>query len=646
MIKPHGRLLAVMAAVAVVIAAAPTAGAADPPEIVVEDGVTQPVFGYTDAIRERVWVETDVDSEGDGNLDLVALDIMRPAATEDGLKSPVVMDASPYFTTLCRGNEGECIADVDGDGINDRWPLFYDNYFVPRGYAVILLHMVGTGFSTGCPATGGVSDTAGPKAAIDWLNGRRPAFDADGNEVVADWHNGKTGMIGKSYDGTLPNATAVSGIDGLATIVPISAISNWYWYTRLAGARLSGWHNNYPASLSNTVTNPDRRSYCAPFRSILSENDGDESGDYTPFWMERDYMPDVGNIDVPVFIVHGLQDDNVKTNQFSELWYALQEMDKPRKMWLTRAGHEEGFDFRRAEWVDTIHRWFDRWLFDIQNGIEQEPKVDIETDPDVWETHEKWPLHGTTPTHLWFRPGSESGPGGFGLQRLAGKIDQASFLDHTSQSENTIISDLTSVTPNRLVYLSEPLEAPVRISGTPTVDLSAIVDQPDTDFGAAIVDFGPPKDRVSRGSEGVINASPPVETCWGESASVEDGDAWTDDACYIETVKNIATSDTWRVARGGVDGLNLYDYSSPTPLVPGETYEFSFDLYPTDYIFEEGHQIAVVIVSSYRTLLCPGEAPGCNAPNENRPTVTLNVNNSRVTLPIVGGVQAAESAGF
>jgi X-Pro dipeptidyl-peptidase len=80
--------------------------------------------------------------------------------------------------------------------------------------------------------------------------------------------------------------------------------------------------------------------------------------------------------------------------------------------------------------------------------------------------------------------------------------------------------------------------------------------------------------------------------------------------------------------------------------VPGETYEFSFDLYPTDYIFEEGHQIAVVIVSSYRTLLCPGEAPGCNAPNENRPTVTLNVNNSRVTLPIVGGVQAAESAGF
>ena len=156
------RLVALAVTVAIAVAVAPSAVAASAPEIVVEDGVTQPVFGYNDAIRERVWVETDVDSEGDGVLDLVALDIMRPAATEQGLKSPVVMDASPYFTTLCRGNESECIADVDGDGLNDRWPLFYDNYFVPRGYAVILLNMVGTGFSTGCPTTGGASSWPSP----------------------------------------------------------------------------------------------------------------------------------------------------------------------------------------------------------------------------------------------------------------------------------------------------------------------------------------------------------------------------------------------------------------------------------------------------------------------------------------------------
>ena len=62
------------------------------------------------------------------------------------------MDASPYYSTLGRGNESELKQDTDGDGLPDKWPLFYDNYFVPRGYAVVLLDMVGTDNSTGCPS--------------------------------------------------------------------------------------------------------------------------------------------------------------------------------------------------------------------------------------------------------------------------------------------------------------------------------------------------------------------------------------------------------------------------------------------------------------------------------------------------------------
>ncbi len=175
------------------------------------------------------------------------MDIMRPAANADGLKSPVIMDASPYYTTLCRGNDTECIGDTNGDGLNDRWPLYYDNYFVPRGYAMMLLHMAGTGASTGCPVTGGNADNRSAILAIDWLQGRRTAHDKDGNVVTADWDNGKAGMIGKSYDGTLANAAAASGVDGLTTIVPISAISNWYLYTRMNGLGLSGFTSNYPS---------------------------------------------------------------------------------------------------------------------------------------------------------------------------------------------------------------------------------------------------------------------------------------------------------------------------------------------------------------------------------------------------------------
>src|ERR1700754_2519962 len=76
-------------------------------QIVVDHGETQPAFGYTDALRDRVWVDTDYDSDADGVLDKVAVAIIRPKATESGLKAPVIMDASPYYSTLGRGNESQ-----------------------------------------------------------------------------------------------------------------------------------------------------------------------------------------------------------------------------------------------------------------------------------------------------------------------------------------------------------------------------------------------------------------------------------------------------------------------------------------------------------------------------------------------------------
>src|SRR5699024_7705787 len=129
-----------------------------PGELVIEAVVTQPEVGYEDAVRERVWFETDVDSDDDGELDQVALGIIRAPASQDDVDVLADMDASPYYTTLCRGNEAECKQDLDGDGLLDQWPLYYDNYFVPRGYAVVLLDTIGTGNATGCPDTGGDAD--------------------------------------------------------------------------------------------------------------------------------------------------------------------------------------------------------------------------------------------------------------------------------------------------------------------------------------------------------------------------------------------------------------------------------------------------------------------------------------------------------
>ncbi len=189
-----------------------------------------------------MYLRAPFDSDGDCVRDRVAVDIIRPAeAAAAGVKVPVIMDASPYFRCCGRGNESETKT-YESDGTIGKLPLFYDNYFVPRGYAVAGVDLVGTARSTDCGDVGARYEVRGAKAAIDWLNGRLPGYDLQGKRVTADWTNGKVGMIGKSWDGTIANGVAGTGVDGLETVVPISAISSWYDSIRFGAVlRSSGY---------------------------------------------------------------------------------------------------------------------------------------------------------------------------------------------------------------------------------------------------------------------------------------------------------------------------------------------------------------------------------------------------------------------
>src|SRR3954470_12178290 len=304
--------------------AGPGVARAQGPVITVQDGKTQPVFSYQDAIRERVFIPVaGADSDNDGLTDRVAIDIIRPKESGPNLKVPAIIDDSPYLTSVGRGNESQRIH-TTAAGVLDKFPLFYDNFFVPRGYAVIDAQAVGTAFSTGCPLHGGPGDVAGFKAVIDWLQGRVPGYTSvtGTTPVVADWANGKNAMIGKSYDGTFANGVAATGVDGLTTIVPISAISDWYDYSRMGGVRLNtGSHS--PAGLSSSITSnktatelgvvpPNRNTLCTPTRNAMSLIDGDDTGDINDFWNARDYNKDVSKVKAVVFATHGINDDNVK----------------------------------------------------------------------------------------------------------------------------------------------------------------------------------------------------------------------------------------------------------------------------------------------------------------------------------------------
>ena len=113
--------------------------------------------------------------------------------------------------------------------------------------------------------------------------------------------------------------------------------------------------------------------------AVGTNGDGDADGDINQFWQDRNYNMNVGNVNAAVFASHGLNDDNVRPNHFAQWWAGLAANDVPRKLWLSQEGHVDPFDYRRAVWVDTLHRWFDYWLQGVPNGIMNEPQVDIET---------------------------------------------------------------------------------------------------------------------------------------------------------------------------------------------------------------------------------------------------------------------------
>ncbi|MEW2357769.1 Xaa-Pro dipeptidyl-peptidase [Spirillospora sp. NPDC029432] len=602
--------IATLAAAALIGAAGAAEARAAVPRIVVKDGLTQPAFSYKDAIREHVFVESPVDSDGDGRRDRVNVDIVRPKESDRGLKVPVIMDASPYYDNAGRGNESERKT-YDANGNPVKFPLFYDNYFVPRGYAFLAVDMIGTTKSDGCPTSGGAPDVLGAKAVVDWLNGRAKAYRADGGPVKAGWSTGRTGMIGKSYDGTIANGVAATGVRGLETIVPISAISSWYDYSRMNGVKY--WNDEQPWLADYVDTDPPAK--CAAVRAELDRGEDDATGNYNAYWSESNYrrgtVGNVGNVRASVFAFHGANDLNVKTNHFSLWWEGLAKRGVTRKVWLSQRGHVDPFDTRREKWVATLHRWFDHELHKIDNGALREPRADIEVGPDQWITQRDWPAPGARA--LTLRPDAGGSLGGG-----TGTFTDSPGPEGAGYSEGELVSDPTAAKPYRLAYVSGPAPRSARISGTPSARLKVKLDRPTANLTALLVDYGEDTriDYLGRG-EGIETLA--TESCHGESTAA-------DDACYKQTRTKTVTSPVNVVGRGWLDAQNHASLSDPRPLKPGRYYGVRWETLSQEYVLKKGHRIALIIAGTdadYTTETPTGAR------------VTVDLAGSSVRVPVV-----------
>ncbi|MER6995524.1 Xaa-Pro dipeptidyl-peptidase [Streptomyces sp. NPDC000410] len=609
-------LMVAATAAALISALVPPAGAATsaaPRE-------SRPVYSYDNAIRESAWVDTRLDGDGDGRTDRVAVDIVRPReAARQGRKIPVIMDASPYYSCCGRGNESQKKTyDANGDPV--RFPLYYDNYFVPRGYAFVAVDLAGTNRSDGCVDVGGRSDILSAKAVVDWLNGRARAYTTrtGGERATAGWTTGNVGMTGKSWDGTIANGVAATGVEGLKTIVPIAAISSWYDYYFAKGAPL---YDSGPDWLSDYVESPEARARCQAVQKRLVD-EAPRTGDRTRLWSERDYVPAADKVRASVFVVHGMQDLNVRPGHFGQWWDALAEQGVERKIWLSQTGHVDPFDFRRAEWVKTLHRWFDHYLLGYDNGIDREPMADIEHAPDQWSTDRVWPPRSTATTTVRPGKGTTAGVGTLGLKPARPGATET-FTDDPRLGETDWAADIDRSTPAKAGFTTRPLSRDLRLSGSSKVTVTATPSTTTAHLSAVLVDLGPDTIRdYAAAGEGITTL--PERTCWGASTT-------GDSACFKETAARTTAVDHTVVSRGWADLGNHASPDTGRPLIPGRPYTITLDLHATDHVVPAGHRLALIVGGTDKDLIDPPSTT---------PTLTLDLARTSAGLPVAGGTAA------
>ncbi|HXV96418.1 MAG TPA: Xaa-Pro dipeptidyl-peptidase [Gaiellaceae bacterium] len=592
--------LAVTAALAVLLAlgiAAGPAGAQVTGPVFV-DGQAQPVFSTVPAtwIRQELWVETTIDSDFDGVLDRIHIDVTRVPETETiGLEVPVVLEVSPYYG----GNvdvvnwavdhelgQPPATRPVTAPDFRNTSPIISNSHvstWVPRGFAVVHAEGTGTGLSTGCPTTGDPFETLGPKAVIDWLNGRAKAYTSQvgGTEVAATWTTGKVGMIGTSYNGTLPIGVAATGVEGLEAIVPISAISSWYDYYRANGmVRAPGGFQGEDADVlaEYTYTRPDQ-AICRPVIADIAAKQDRVTGDYSPFWGARNYMNDIAELRAAVLLAHGNNDWNVMTKHPAVLYDELKSRGVPHQLYWHQGGHGGSPPLVRT------NRWFSRYLWDHQNDVENDPKAWVVREGQSSQSptpYPEWPDPAAGKARLTFKPGA---PGIGTLTMLGVGRAEETLVDNATVTAASLMNAASS--PNRLVFKTPVLQAPIRISGTPTIRLRLAFDRPRANVTAHLISF-------------------PGGTGNGTVLS-----------------------------RGWIDPENRTSPALTEAVVPGVPYELSFDLQPKDSVVAAGRRLGVMIISSDRDYTIR-PAPGAR--------LTMDLDESVVTLPIVGGEEALRLA--
>jgi X-Pro dipeptidyl-peptidase len=570
------------------------------------DGQAQIVEAFADPetwIRHDLWVEAEFDSDGDGRPDRVHVDVTRPAQTEEGLRLAVVYESSPYYsgtgTTASEyfwnveheiGDTPPVRGDMPAIQHQSRRPIISNSHvgtWVPRGFVVIHSQSPGTGLSQGCPTVGGINESLAPKAVIDWLNGRADGYTtADGGDPVeAFWATGKVGMTGTSYNGTLPLAAATTGVDGLEAIIPIAPNTSYYHYYRSNGlVRSPGGYLGEDVDVLYDFINsgdPEGREYCnSTVRDgVMAAGRDRVTGDYNDFWSGRDYLNVIDGVKAATLMSHGFNDWNVMPEHSYRISQALKDRGVPTQIFYHQGGHGGPPPH------ELMNRWFTRYLYDVENGVEDDPRAWIvreDAEDNTPTPYGDYPHPEATSVTL-HPQGDGNGVGVLALTN-SGERGTSEVIDDVSLTGAALAQAPSS--GSRLLYATPEFTQDVHLSGVTTVTI-----------------------RVA------ANATAANLSVWLVALP------WTAEGRLVDNV----------VTRGWADPQNAESLRESVPLVPGEFRKLTFDLQPDDQIVPAGKRLGLMIFSSDAEFTLHPE-PGTQ--------LSIDLDGTSISLPVVGGRDA------
>ena len=573
--------------------------------------------------------------------------------------------------------------------------------FVPRGYVVILQDLRGRGLSEG---TGDYFHTANAKEGID-------GYDTIEWAAAQEWCNGKVGMVGASHGGIVQNMASLYRPPHLSALwVDVAPTNAFRWEVRQGGAMalhmygalyLHGYDSQEivddVAAIERIERGAERLSeevWKQPFKEgetpiavvpnlekVLMHYYRD--GMYTDFWKQEslnhaqhyDRMADI-----PAVYSSGWYDPFAAetSEQFAHM---AAKNTTPQRLILgpwnhvsmrgKGASHVGDVEFGESvNWGDRVlnqerFRWFDRWLKDIDTGVEDDEPVRIFVmgggggDFDeagrihhggTWRAEEEWPLSRAVETSFYLQHGGgletakpssleasttwEHDPenpvptvsgnvtGFYEWVVMPDDLDSAyvpqrarmrSLIPdgplHQKERESTVVrSDRKPGIPALLadradvnVFQTEPLEADTEVTGSIMVNLWVSSDAVDTDFTAKLLDIYPASDEYPEGF-------------------------------------HLPLEDSIRRARF------REGYDEEKFMEPGGIDEVQIELPPVSNLFKKGHRIRLDISSSNFPRFDVNSNTGEPIGRHTRSQVALNTvysdaaHPSHVVLPVAGDI--------